>query len=187
MNVSEAIFARRAVRDFTSDPVSEEAIRELIEAAVQAPSAKNVQPWAFVVIQDTELLCKISKRAGDLVRRVGIPEKLKKALEDPAWNIFYNASTLVVICARNEPGNPEWDCCLAAENLMLAALEKGLGACPIGFSLGALAESDIKDLVGIPQEYRAVMPIILGHPRVFPDSPGRKDAEILSWKIAAKV
>jgi nitroreductase len=187
MNATEAIYARRAVRDFTNDPVPDATIRQLIDAAIQAPSAINAQPWAFVVIQDAALIKEISNRAGDLVRGKDIPEKLQKAIDDPAWNIFYNANTLIVICARPQGAHPDWDCCLAAENLLIAARDRGLGGCIIGFAWGALAEPDIKKKLGIPEDYQAIMPIIIGHPKQFPQSPGRKTPEILAWKVGAHV
>lgn len=187
MNATEAIYARRAVRDYTSDPVPESTIRQLIDAAIQAPSAGNVQPWAFAVVQDKVLLKEISNRAGDLVRGPNIPEKLKNAIDDPEWNIFYNANTLVVICARPEGAHPDWDCCLAAENLLIASRDRGMGACIIGFALGALSEPDIKKKLAIPEGYQPVMPVIVGYPKQFPQSPDRKPPEILAWKVAAHV
>jgi len=63
MDVKEAIYGRRAVREFTTEPVEEAALRGLIDAAVQAPSAVNQQPWLFTVVKDRELLARISNEA----------------------------------------------------------------------------------------------------------------------------
>ena len=186
MNATEAIFARRAVRDFTDDPIPDSTVRQLIDAAIQAPSAVNSQPWAFVVIQDRSLLRDISARAADLFRRQGASEKLLKAIEAPEWNIFYNAANLIIICARPEGAHPDWDCCFAAENLLIAARDRGIGACIIGMAWGALCEPDIKRRLGIPEDYQVIAPIIVGYPKHFPASPGRKNPEILSWKVAAR-
>lgn len=184
MTTTEAIDARRAVRDFLDNPIPEATIRELIDAAVQAPSAINAQPWAFVVIQDKSIMDTISKRTVSMMIDQQISPELRARFADPNWSIFYNASTLIVICARPEGAHPDWDCCLAAENLLLAARDKGIGSCIIGFSWAALAEPDIKTSLGIPESYQPVMPIILGYPREFPPSRGREPAEILSWKSA---
>ena len=56
MDLKEAIYGRRAVREFTAKPVDEEVLRQLIDAAVQAPSAVNQQPWLFTVVRDKALL-----------------------------------------------------------------------------------------------------------------------------------
>lgn len=52
MDFREAIYSRRAVRDFTTEPMDEKALRQLIDAAIQAPSAVNQQPWSFSVVRE---------------------------------------------------------------------------------------------------------------------------------------
>ena len=187
MTTTEAIYARRAVRDFTAEPLKESTINKLIDAAIQAPSAINAQPWAFVVVQDKAILDQISSRTKDLMQDQPMSSELREKVSKPGWSIFYNATTLIVICARPEGAHPEWDCCLAAENLLLAARDKGIGGCIVGFAWAALALPDVKKLLNIPDSYQAVMPIILGYPRSSPPPTGRKSPEILSWKIAAHV
>ena len=63
MDLKEAIYTRRAVREFTIEPVSENVIRELIDAAIQAPSAVNQQPYSFCVVRDKAMLATISREA----------------------------------------------------------------------------------------------------------------------------
>ena len=63
MDLREAIYTRRATREFTAEPVDERTIRKLIEAAIQAPSAVNQQPWSFCVVRDKAVLAKISQDA----------------------------------------------------------------------------------------------------------------------------
>ena len=63
MDLKEAIYTRRAVREFTAEPVDEMTIRQLIDAAIQAPSAVNQQPWSFCVVRDQALLARISSEA----------------------------------------------------------------------------------------------------------------------------
>ena len=60
MDLMEAIYSRRAVREFTAEAVDEKMLRQLIDAAIQAPSAVNEQPWFFSVVLDKELLARIS-------------------------------------------------------------------------------------------------------------------------------
>lgn len=73
----------------------------------------------------------------------------------------------------------EQDCCLAAENLMLAAFAKGLGSCWIGFAEIWLRSPEGKKALGIPSEQVAVAPIILGYPGGNPVAPGRCAPEIV--------
>lgn len=187
MNTTDAIYSRRAVRHFADEPVSEVDVRKLIDAAIQAPNAINTQPWAFVVVQDKELLKELSDHTMELMKDQSFPPDLEAMFRQPDWNIFYNAGTLIVVCAKTEGLHADWDCCFAAENLMIEARNMGLGTCPIGFAWTVLAVPEVKALLGIPDGYQAIVPIIVGHVTSFPPSPGRREPEILSWKKASLV
>lgn len=136
--VMEAIYQRRAVRSYTGQPVEPAVIDLLLNAAVQAPSAVNQQPWAFAVVQDKAVLRRYSDRAKAvfLDHAAGDPGQARflETLSNPDYNIFYDAGTLVVICGGPGVLSTAEDCCLAGENLMLAACALGLGTCPIGFA-----------------------------------------------------
>lgn len=186
MQLKEAIHGRRAVRDYTDQPVDKAAVTTLIEAAIQAPSAINQQPWAFVVVQDKALLKRYSDRAkvvcDETMDAESMPEELKTMLSDPSFNIFYNSGTLIVVWAKPIGQHPDWDCCLAAENLMLAAHDMGLGTCPIGLAWPLLEQADVKNDLNVPFDYVPVMPVIVGYPRKPAPSVERMEPEIRSWK-----
>jgi nitroreductase len=183
MDVIEAIMHRRAIREFTTQTVDTEAIRSLIAAAIQAPSAMNLQPWAFAVVRDRERLDSISERAkAHLLKTIeeGSPlAALRDRLEDPAFDIFYGAPLLIIVCATSaETGSAE-DCALAAENLMLAAHAAGLGTCWIGLARPWLNLADAKTELGLPAHFVPVAPLIIGHPKGKPEIHGRRDPEII--------
>jgi len=186
MEVLEAIRRRRAVREYTDRPVGRATIDELLAAAVQAPSAVNQQPWAFVVIQNRDLLRQYSDRSKEYWARTmsgdASWEHLRGLIVDPTFRIFYDAPALIVICARPGGLNPAEDCCLAAENLMLAAHALGLGTCPIGLARPWLNLPETKQELGIPEQYAPVFPVIVGYPRGEVSSPGRNAPEVLVWK-----
>jgi nitroreductase len=186
MNVHDTIFARRSVRDYTDRQVDKATVKELIHAAIQAPSAINQQPWAFAVIQDKALLRSLSDRAKDLMAKTMQMEflalELRETLSDRAFNIFYNAGTLIVIFAKPVGAHPDWDCCLAGQNLMLAAHGMGLATCPIGFAWSLFESNDVKEELRIPTEYRPILPIIVGYPKQPMPAVGRKEPEIVCWK-----
>ena len=139
MDLKEAIYTRRAVREFTAEPVEDKTIRELIDAAIQAPSAVNQQAWSFSVVRDKTLLERISREAKAYMLKTlpagPMSHRFQQLLSDPDFDIFYHAPVLIVISSTAD--NP-WaieDCSLAAENLMLAAAGgTGLGTCWIGFT-----------------------------------------------------
>jgi nitroreductase len=191
-DILHAIYHRRAVRAYTAERPSDDVIRELLDAAVHAPTAMHLEPWAFVVVQDKALLKRYSDRAkvmllddikagGALAQDASTKSRLLAMLGEPTFNIFYDAGTLIVICRKPAGAYAEADCWLAAENLMLAACAKRLGTCCIGFAISLLNAPDVKQELGIPRDFAAVVPLIVG----FPSSPAatvpRKPPHVLRW------
>jgi nitroreductase len=197
IGILDAIYGRRSVRDYTPELLDESTVRSLLAAAVQAPTAMHEEPWSFVVVQDVVALKRISDRAKALWRReVAVQARpgggrgpdaadLAKRLADPEFNIFYNASTLIVIATTPRGQFVIADCWLAAENLMLAAHGLGLGSCCIGFALGALGEPSTKAELALPANVIPVAAVIVGQVAAAPPPIGRKPPAILSWLKAA--
>ncbi len=180
MELFDAIRGRRAVRDFTPAGVEESTLMTLIDAAIQAPSAIDRQPWHFAVVRDQALLDRISIAAKTHRLRSESVVELRKLLEDPGFHIFYHAPVLIVISAqRHTPWIVE-DCSLAAQNLMLAAHGTGLGSCWIGFAQDFLNTEEGRVMLKLPGDALAVAPIIVGHPRSLPP-PHARHAPQVSW------
>lgn len=180
VDVIDAIYDRRSVRSYRDQQVTDAELHRLLEAAIQAPSAMNVQPWAFVVVQDPALLKRLSDRSKELMLAVMPPDAEHRAgLEDPDYCVFYDAGTLVVICASPAQWPPNEDCCLAGQNLMLAAHGMGLGTCVIGMAREALGEPAFRQELGIPDDHEVVMPIIVGHPNEQPEPTPREAPKVL--------
>jgi len=160
MDLKEAIYTRRAMRDFTAEPVKEATLLELIDAAIQAPSAVNQQPWSFCIVRDKAVLGRISREAKAHMLRTSpvglVSHHFDKILNDPNFDIFYHAPALIVIsCISAMPWAIE-DCSLAAENLLLAARGAGLGTCWIGFAQAWLGTSEGNALLELPETYLPV-------------------------------
>lgn len=179
MEFTTALRQRRSVREYLPQPVKKETILELIDAAVQAPSAMDEQPWHFTVVTDKALLARMSKdaKAQLLVASAEGPhiDHVREMLSDPHFNIFYDAGVLVVISA---PRSLQWaveDCALAAENFMLAAHARNLGTCWIGFAQAWLDTAEGHAAIGLDQSQLPVAPIIIGVPKNVPaHAPRRK-------------
>ena len=182
MDVVEAIYHRRAVREYTSDLVDQETLKSLIDAAIQAPSAVNQQPWSFAVVRDQNLLDRISRESKrhmlGTMPAVAASEHFRKLLSDPDFHIFYHAPALIVISAVAASPWAVEDCSLAAENLMLATHAEGLGSCWIGFAQPWLASPAGKAALALPAAYVPVAPIIVGRPKTVPPPVPRKTPEI---------
>jgi nitroreductase len=188
MSAMDAIYHRRAVRDYTPQTIDQAVIGTLLDAAVQAPTAMHEEPWSFAVIQDKNLLNRLSDSAKERVRNEAQgsdSHHAKRSLElvnKPDFHVFYNAGTLIVICNKFQGPFGKADCWLAAENLMLAACAKGLGTCVIGFAVSALNTPEWKAELKIPAEMTAIAPIIVGVPAGETPPVPRKQPEIVIWK-----
>jgi nitroreductase len=183
MDVLAAIRGRRAVRSYTDEAVDRRTIEQLLDAAVEAPSAMGLEPWAFVVLEDRDRLARFSNEIKKELARGGEEpsQELADMLLDPSVNIFYGAPALVIVCATSSNRQAAEDCCLAAQNFMLAAHAEGLATCPIGLARGWLSRPEAKRRLGIPGEYVPVFPMILGHPGQQPASHGRLAPAVL-WR-----
>jgi nitroreductase len=188
MSVMDAIFRRRAVREYMPQRIEQVVIRTLLDAAVHAPTAMHEEAWAFAVIQDKNLLKRLSD---DVKERLatgsnGIHPLLGGHAPDrftsPEFNAFYTAGTLVVICGKPLGLFVVADCWLAAENLMLAACAAGLGTCPIGLAVEVLNTPQWKKELGVSAEMTAIAPIIVGLPAGETPPVPRKPPQVLCWK-----
>jgi nitroreductase len=189
MNVIEAIRGRRAVRKFLPKPIERSVVTAIVEAAAQAPSAMNVQPWFFVVVEGADVLRRWSTSAKQhllITMSAGSPiARFRDQLADPGMNIFHDAPTLIVICARDNSSQAAEDCCLAAENLMLAAHDRGLGTCWIGLARPWFNTAEGHEAINLPQGAVAVAPIVIGAPREAP-APTQREKPEVHW-ISAPV
>jgi nitroreductase len=182
MEFMDVIRNRRAVREYTDAKIEASVIDRLIYTATLAPSAMNLQPWAFAVTLDREHIERFSKHAMDMLMEDctnPLEGYVRKHLEEnPQFTIFYHAPALVLVIAKTDEAQAKEDCCLAAEVLMLAARNEGLGSCWIGLARTWLDLPSTKRELGIPEHYHVVAPIVLGHPKQWPEPHERLDPQI---------
>ena len=186
VGLMDAIFHRRAVRVYSPRPVESEVVDKLLLAAVQAPSAMNQQPWGFAVLHGLKRLRDYSDRAkAHLVATYPATFELRLRSElygNPSYDLFHGAGTLIVIYAMSGRLHPNEDCCLAAENLMLAAYGLGLGTCPIGYARPWFDLPETKRELDIPDHYSAVFPLVVGYPAGLTEPSGRDEPNVVAWK-----
>jgi len=190
VEIFDAIYHRRAIREFTQKVPDKRAIELIIKAAVQAPSAMNLQPWAFAVVLGRARLAAIADRAKAYLLQTMATQSALEAyrdqLADPAFDIFYGAPALILISATSSAPGASEDCALAAQTLMLAAHATGLGTCWIGFARPWLGEAQAKTELGLPATYVPVAPIIVGYPKGTSVAHPRREPDII-WIEARDV
>ena len=149
MDALEAIFTRRSIRKFTNEPIGGEIVTTLLKAGLQAPSAKNLQPWHIVVITRRELLDKIP----------GF---------HPHAAMLKEAPMAILVCGDRQvqPLEGYWvqDCSAATQNILLAAHALGLGAVWLGIYPREDRIRGICKLLSLPLHVTPLSLIAIGWP-----------------------
>jgi len=148
LSLVDVILSRRSIRKYLNQPIPEDVMNQILEAGRQAPSAGNCQPWHFIVITD---------------------KKIKEALSHGKYNTFLKEAPVAIVACGNigtEQGR-KWstvDMSIAVENMVLAGWALGVGSCWIG----DFVESEVKEMLGIPDDYRVVTLLASATPLIPP-------------------
>lgn len=178
MDYKDLIKNRRSIRNFTDKKVPVEILHDIIQDTILAPSACDLQPWRFIIIQNVELMKRISddckKNILEQIRNdpTCFQKKFENTFKNPKYNIFYNANTLVLICSV-EGLFQNVDCSLAASYFMFAATERNIGTCWIAWGKNIL-DTKIKEEIGLSKDLKIIAPLIVGYPAAIPPLPKRK-------------
>lgn len=150
MNTMDAILARRSIRKYQDKNVEQEKLDILLKAAMAAPSGMNIRPWEFVVITKPENL--------EAIRSVSPLGK-------------YKAPAAIVVCGntsffRHPKAARFWvqDCCAATENILLAAVELGLGTVWVGVHPIKIFTDRISKIIRLPDHVIPLNVIFIGYP-----------------------
>jgi nitroreductase len=208
MDLFEAILTLRSVRRFRPDPVPDAVLRRIIEAAIHAPSARNAQPWVFVVVRHGETKRAIAtlyrtawERAqayttatdadADIKHRPDYARMMRN-VDDLAMHLD-RVPVLILVCLDTQQLGPMADAAghilapqsayasifPAVQNLMLAARGLGLGSTLT--TVYASAEADVRAVVGIPSHVHVAALVPLGYPAHPFRVPPRKPVESVAF------
>ncbi|NIO23302.1 MAG: nitroreductase family protein [Candidatus Aenigmarchaeota archaeon] len=153
---------RRSVREYTDRPIEKRILEEIVDAGRLAPSARNIQPWKFLMVTEKGKLSEIAKQV--------------------EWGHFIKDSTAcVVICGEKGVKRRVEDCCLAAENMILAAKSLGVGSCYV-----AALQKDVegvRNLLNVPENLEIVCFLSLGYFEKNPEPHDKKELEdVIHWE-----
>ena len=163
----DPIFTRVSIRRFTPQPVEAEKVEQLLRAAMAAPSATNQQPWEFVVVTDPQTLQTLSQCT-------------------PYASPMGRAPLGIVPCARTEglrvPDFNQIDLSAATENLLLEAVELGLGAVWMGVAPREEVMERVRKVLGIPGHIQPFAMIACGYPAEEKAQVSRYDPQRIHWE-----
>lgn len=151
-NTIKTIFDRASVRSFENNPISKDQLNLILKAGMAAPSARNLQPWAFIAITDRTIL-----------------ENLANGL--PYAKMLFEATAAIVVCGVPDKAgdSPEgyWvqDCSAATQNILLATESIGLGAVWTGVYPRTERIEIVRKVLDIPQNVIPLNVIPIGYPK----------------------
>jgi len=164
MELYQELEERRSVRKYKSEPVAEEKLKRILEAARISPSWSNLQCWRFIIVSE-------QAKKNELASSMPDNNPAKRAVGE-------TAPLVIVLCADpGESGNPDGkdyymlDAGIAMQQLMLAAHAEGLGTCWVGW----FDEEKVRETCSVPPQYRIVGLTPLGVPEKQPSERPRKD------------
>ncbi len=148
--IMESIFERRSVRSYLEKAVEPEKIDKILRAGMQAPSARNQQPWEFLVIEDRETLMELSKVH--------------------PYAICLEKAPLAIIVLKNEEGlvipeKANQDLSACTQNILLEAVHLELGAVWLGIAPTEERMEFIKDMFNLPKNISAFSIVSIGYPK----------------------
>lgn len=170
--VLAAILKRTSIRSYTDKPVDKERITAMLRAAMAAPSAKNVQPWTFVVVTDKDTLEDLAD---------ALPNG--SMLRDAPVGVMVGAD--MFIAEAGTPGLDMWiqDCSAATQNLLLAAEALGLGAVWLGVTPVEERVRYVKEILHLPAHVAPLCLVAVGHPKDKRHEPKNKfDESRIHWE-----
>jgi nitroreductase len=162
MDVLDVIKKRRSVRSFKEGVIPRELIEKIVDAGRLAPTARNVQPWEFVVVSDKEKRTKLA------------------ALATTGPFIAEAPATIAVFCKDTK----YWleDGCAATENIILAARAFGFGHCWVAGDKKPYGKQ-VAQLLGVPEGYHLVSLVAIGYMKEEPDAPEKRPLEkVIHWE-----
>ncbi|MEM3899414.1 MAG: 5,6-dimethylbenzimidazole synthase, partial [Candidatus Bathyarchaeia archaeon] len=177
MDVFNAIRTRRSIRAYKPDPVSDEDIAKILDAAHWAPSAANLQPWEFIVVKNPstrkEIQALVEENRNATIKARSEPWRSGFSKYSTEW--ISKAPVHIVVCANPAKTAPhvfgeetyKYATGAAIQNLMLAAHALGLGSC----WLSMFDKDRLKKLLNIPKEIDVIGVVTIGYPIEVPEVP----------------
>jgi len=178
----ETLYTTRALRRFKPDPVPDEVLFQMLDAAIRAPSGQNAQDWRFIVVRDKDVLAQIeawSKTPWEryLARFGGNPAAIDalprsqrlslRSVEHLVHNLAECPVVILVLGLKDRHGTPGGSTFPAVQNLLLAGRALGLGGSVFNFPLSH--EAELRELLAIPENNQIYCLLPIGYPT---DRPG---------------
>ena len=184
--VLETIYARRSIRSYSDKEVSDDIIRQLIDAGFHAANGVNAQKLRFAVVTNKEKLKEYSDRGKVLylqyMKEAGFENpRLEENLKNSGYNIFFDAPAAIFVFGAPGILTAVEDAGLAMANMMLLARSRKMGTCWIGLAAGLGNDKGFLKDLNVPEDHKFLATLILGYPKTEQGPSVRPEPTILNW------
>lgn len=177
--VVECIMSRRSIRAYKPEQIKDEELKTILECAINAPSARNSQPWEVRVIRDKEAIDNLNKEViADMIEKR--PEA-KERFADENASVFFHAPTLLVVAYDTTQYWGQSDCGMLVQNVLLAAESMNIGSCAVGCCreyINSPKAADFVKSLNLPENYVVYLTVTLGYKDENPDAKPRDDKKV---------
>jgi nitroreductase len=177
--VVDCIMSRRSIRAYKPEQIKDEELKTILECAINAPSARNSQPWEVRVMQNKEAIENLNKEViADMIEKR--PEA-KERFADENASVFFHAPTLLVVAYDTTQYWGQSDCGMLVQNVLLAAESMNIGSCAVGCCreyINSPKAADFVKSLNLPENYVVYLTVTLGYKDENPDAKPRDDKKV---------
>ena len=177
--VVDCIMSRRSIRAYKPEQIKDEELQTILECGINAPSARNSQPWEVRVIRDKEAIDNLNKEViADMIEKR--PEA-KERFADENASVFFHAPTLLVVAYDTTQYWGQSDCGMLVQNILLAAESMNIGSCAVGCCrdyINSPKGANFVKSLNLPENYLVYLTVTLGYKDENPDAKPRDDKKV---------
>lgn len=177
--VVDCIMSRRSIRAYKPEQIKDEELKTILECAINAPSARNSQPWEVRVMQNKDAIENLNKEViADMIEKR--PES-KERFADENASVFFHAPTLLVVAYDTTQYWGQSDCGMLVQNVLLAAESMNIGSCAVGCCreyINSPKAADFVKSLNLPENYVVYLTVTLGYKDENPDAKPRDDKKV---------
>lgn len=177
--VVDCIMSRRSIRAYKPEQIKDEELKTILECAINAPSARNSQPWEVRVMQNKDAIENLNKEViADMIEKR--PEA-KERFADENASVFFHAPTLLVVAYDTTQYWGQSDCGMLVQNVLLAAESMNIGSCAVGCCreyINSPKAADFVKSLNLPKNYVVYLTVTLGYKDENPDAKPRDDKKV---------
>jgi len=173
----ETIMNRRSIRSYKAEQIKQEELDIILECGINAPSARNLQPWAIRVIQSEDMINELNHDYNNFMKKASLTASSNTSEN----HVLFGAPTFILIAGDTSKAYAQNDCGMLAQNMLLAAESMGIGTCVLGGIVRFINSPQgnyFRKKLDLPNNYQLFIGIVMGYKNEYPSAKPREKTKI---------